>query len=200
MEEDKKVTPTPSPEGREHLRTGLSAEAIKQSVLDNLYFRLAKLPQTATRNDWYLAVASAVRDRMVERWDKTLRNFTEDVTVVACLSSEFLMGPQLGNNLINMGIYDEVFQAAKELGLNLEELIQQEEEPGLGSGILGRLAACYMDSLATLEIPAIGYGIRYEFGAFAQEIRDGWQVEMTNKWLRPGNPWEIPRPEFGYIL
>jgi starch phosphorylase len=198
MQKKRKVTPMPSLEQREDIRTGLSVEAIKQSVLDNLYFHLAKIPQAATRNDWYMALAYTVRDRMMQRWIKTFQNFTEDLTVVAYLSPEFLMGPQLGINLINVGIYDEVFQAVKGLGLNLQELIEQEEEPGLGNGGLGRLAACYMDSLATLEIPAIGYGVRYEFGIFDQEIRDGYQVEMTNKWLSPGNPWEIPRPEITY--
>jgi len=194
----KKVSPTPSQQGREDIRTGLSVEAIKQSVLDNLYFHLAKVPHTATLNDWYMALAYTVRDRMIQRWMKTLRNFTEDLTVIAYLSSEFLVGPQLGINLINLDIYEEVFQAVKELGLHLHELTEQEKEPGLGNGSLGRLAACYLDSLARLEIPAIGYGIRYEFGPFEQEIRDGWQIAMTEKWLRPGNPWEIPRPEITY--
>jgi starch phosphorylase len=145
-----------------------------------------------------MALASSVRERMMQRWIKTLQNFTEDLTVVAYLSAEFLIGPQLGINLINLGIYDEVLRAVKELGLSLHELGEQEGEPGLGSSSFGRLAACCMDSLATLDIPAIGYGIRYEFGVFDQEIRDGWQVPMTNKWLRPGNPWEIPRPEITY--
>jgi starch phosphorylase len=117
---------------------------------------------------------------------------------VSYLSAEFLIGPQLGNNLINLGIYDQVRQATEELGLDLQSLIDQEEEPGLGNGGLGRLAACYMESLATLEIPAVGYGIRYEFGIFDQEIRDGWQVEITDKWLYPGSPWEIPRPEISF--
>jgi starch phosphorylase len=198
MQEESNITPTPSHEQREEIRTGLSVKAIRQSVLDNLYFLLAKVPHTATRNDWYLALACTVRDRMIQRWIKTLHNFTEDITVVAYLSSEFLMGPQLGNNLLNLGIYDEVSEALKGLGLNLEELSGQEEEPGLGNSSLGRLSACYMDSLATLEIPAIGYGVRYEFGVFNQDIRDGWQVEMTDKWLRPGNPWEISRPDISY--
>ena len=198
MQEERKVNPAPSREQREDCRTGLSAEAIKQSVLDNLYFHLAKVPQVATRNDWYMALAYTVRDRMIQRWIKTRRNYTEDLTVVAYLSAEFLIGPQLGINLINLGIYDEVLQAVKGLGLNLNELIEHEGEPGLGNGSVGRLAACCMDSLATLGIPAIGYGVRYEFGAFDQEIRDGYQVEMTDKWLRPGNPWEIPRPEITY--
>jgi starch phosphorylase len=183
---------------REDIRTGLSVEAIKQSILDNLYFQLAKVPQAATLNDWYMALAYTVRDRMMQRWIKTLQNFTEDLTVVAYLSSEFLMGPQLGINLINLGMHDKVSQAVTGLGLNLQELTEQEKEPGLGNGGRGRLAACFMDSLAALEIPAIGYGIRYEFGTFHQEIRDGWQVEMTDKWLRDGNPWEILRPEITY--
>jgi starch phosphorylase len=183
---------------REDIRTGLSVEAIKQSILDNLYFQLAKVPQAATLNDWYMALAYTVRDRMMQRWIKTLQNFTEDLTVVAYLSSEFLMGPQLGINLINLGMHDKVSQAVTGLGLNLQELTEQEKEPGLGNSGRGRLAACFMDSLAALEIPAIGYGIRYEFGTFHQEIRDGWQVEMTDKWLRAGNPWEIPRPEITY--
>jgi starch phosphorylase len=198
MQEERKVNPAPSQEQREDIRTGLSVKAIRQSVLDNLYFHLAKVPQVATRNDWYMALAYTVRDRMIQRWIKTCQNYTEDLTVIAYLSAEFLVGPQLGINLINLGIYDEVFQAVKGLGLNLHELTEQEEDPGLGNGSVGRLAACCMDSLATLGIPAIGYGVRYEFGAFDQEIRDGYQVEMTDKWLRPGNPWEIPRPEITY--
>src|SRR3972149_8432690 len=133
----KKVSPTPSQQGREDIRTGLSVEAIKQSVLDNLYFHFAKVPHTATLNDWYMALAYTVRDRMIQRWIKTLRNFTEDLTVIAYLSSEFLVGPQLGINLINLDIYEEVFQAVKELGLHLHELTEQEKEPGLGNGSLG---------------------------------------------------------------
>ena len=114
---------------------------------------------------------------------------------VCYLSAEFLMGPQLGNNLVNLGIYEDARAAMEEAGLDLAELLEHEGEPGLGNGGLGRLAACYLDSLATLEIPSIGYGIRYEFGIFEQSIRNGWQVEVTDKWLQLGNPWEIPRPE-----
>ena len=110
------------------------------------------------------------------------------------------MGPHLGNNLVNLGIMEPVREAAAELGQDLDDLLRQEEEPGLGNGGLGRLAACYLDSLATLRVPAIGYGIRYEFGIFDQEIRDGWQVEKTDKWLRLGNPWEICRPEITYMV
>jgi len=118
--------------------------------------------------------------------------------VVCYLSAEFLTGPHLQNNLINLGIEDAVREAVCSCEFNLDALIDQEEEPGLGNGGLGRLAACYMDSLASLQIPSIGYGIRYEYGIFDQEIRDGWQVEITDKWLHLGNPWELHRPERTY--
>ena len=107
-------------------------------------------------------------------------------------------GPHLANNLLNLGITEAAREALHSLGHDLDEIIAQEEEPGLGNGGLGRLASCYMDSLASVEVPAIGYGIRYEFGIFDQVIRDGWQDEITDKWLRCGNPWEIARPEIAY--
>jgi glycogen phosphorylase len=197
---ENEITPSPASLKPEDMRTGISVEAIRQSVLDNLQFRLAKVPQTATRYDWYYALAHTVRDRMIPQWIKTLANFNEDVPVVAFLSAEYLTGPQLGINLINLGIHDKVFQAVKGLGLDLQELGAQEKEPGLGNSGPGMFAACCMDSLATLGIPAIGYGVRYEFGCFDQEIRDGWQAEITDKWLRHGNPWEIPRPEINYNI
>ncbi|MGH2415484.1 MAG: glycogen/starch/alpha-glucan phosphorylase, partial [Microcystaceae cyanobacterium] len=177
-------------------RTGLSIETLRRAMADNLFYVQGKFPRIATKNDYYMALAYTVRDRLLQHWLNTTRvYFKQDVKLVCYLSAEFLMGPHLGNNLINLGLYDQIRQAVEESGLNLQELIEQEEEPGLGNGGLGRLAACYMDSLSTLEIPAIGYGIRYEFGIFDQEIRDGWQVEITDKWLQYGNPWEIPRPE-----
>ena len=145
-----------------------------------------------------MALAYTVRDRLLHNWVQTLKTIRQDVKVVSYLSAEFLIGPQLGNNLINLGIWEQVREAVSRHGLKLEELLEQEGEPGLGNGGLGRLAACYLDSLATLEVPAIGYGIRYEFGIFDQEIRDGWQVEITDKWLELGNPWEICRPEIAY--
>jgi len=144
-----------------------------------------------------MALAHTVRDRLLQRWISTAAKYTQQGSrTVAYLSAEFLMGPHLGNNLINLGIYEPAKQAMADLGLNLDTLLQTEEEPGLGNGGLGRLAACFLDSLATLEIPALGYGIRYEFGIFDQEIVNGWQVEKTDKWLRFGNPWEIIRPEW----
>jgi len=120
--------------------------------------------------------------------------------VTCYLSAEFLMGPQLGSNLLNLGIEDATRTALEVIGLDLDEVLACEEEPGLGNGGLGRLAACYLDSLATLERPAIGYGIRYEFGIFDQEIHDGWQVEKTDNWLVNGNPWEIPKPDVNYLV
>ena len=177
-------------------RTALGSEALAQSFLDNLLFVQGRSVERATVNDLYMALAHTVRDRIVERWMATLKcHQTQDARVVCYLSAEFLTGPHLANNLINLGIYDETEQAMRRLGIDLNVLIDQEEEPGLGNGGLGRLAACFMDSLASLEIPAIGYGIRYEYGIFDQQIRDGWQVESTDKWLRLGNPWALERPE-----
>jgi starch phosphorylase len=179
--------------------TGESVETLKRAIMDNLYYREARIPAVATRNDWYLAVAFTVRDRIMNRWIKSLDTIVKkDVRVVSYFSAEFLMGPHLVNNMINLGIYEQMKAATAQLGLDLQALIDQEEEPGLGNGGLGRLAACFMDSLASLEIKAIGYGVRYEFGIFDQEIHDGWQVEKTDKWLRLGNPWEIERPEIAF--
>ena len=181
------------------VRTDNAVEAIKHDLLERLFCNQGKFPAVATKHDYYLALASAVRDRLMHRWISTVQTYFERESRTAVyLSAEFLVGPQLANNLVNLGIYEPASQAVAELGLSLDELLEEEEEPGLGNGGLGRLAACYMDSLATLQIPAIGYGIRYEFGIFDQAIRDGWQVEMTDKWLRLGNPWEIPRPEIAY--
>ena len=177
--------------------TELSKEALKNGFLDDLFYVQGKFPALATKHDYYMALAFAVRDRMLQRWISTAAVYTKQASrTVAYLSAEFLMGPHLANNLINLGIFDPAKQCMTELGLNFEELLQQEEEPGLGNGGLGRLAACFLDSLATLEVPAVGYGIRYEFGIFQQEIVDGWQVEKTDKWLRFGNPWELVRPEW----
>ena len=144
-----------------------------------------------------MAVSYTVRDRLLQREHRTMNAVLEEsnVRMVSYLSAEFLMGPQLGVNLIDLDIYEVMKQAVQELGFDFDEIIAQEEEPGLGNGGLGRLAACFIDSMASMQIPAIGYGIRYEFGIFDQEIHDGWQVEKTDKWLRKGNPWESGRPE-----
>jgi starch phosphorylase len=181
------------------VRTGLSVEDLKQSFVDSLFCGLGRVTMAATRNDLYTALALAVRDRVLKQGVRTLETYAQhDARVVVYLSAEFLPGPHLANNLLNLGITDQTRQALTELGCNLDDLIEQEEEPGLGNGGLGRLASCYLDSLASLEVPAVGYGIRYEFGIFDQTIRDGWQVEITDKWLRFGNPWEIPRSEVAY--
>src|SRR5580704_16518253 len=146
-------------------RAGVSVEAIKRSVLENLLYIQGRFPQYATTNDLYMALAHTVRDRLLDRWLSTVQNyFAKDVRIVGYLSAEYLTGKNLANNLIKLGITPETTQAMQELGVDIQELVQQEEEPGLGNGGLGRLAACYMDSLAILDTPAIGYGIRYEFG------------------------------------
>lgn len=183
------------------IRTGLNPKAIEHAILDNLRFVQVRVPELATRNDWYMSVAYTIRDRMLDNWTRTIKHLhRKDIRAVSYLSAEFLLGPHLANNIINLGIYKEVSQAVSGLGLDLEQLIALEGEPGLGNGGLGRLAACYMDSLAALAIPAVGYGIRYEFGIFDQTIRDGWQVETTDKWLQKGNPWEIVRPEIAFYV
>jgi starch phosphorylase len=176
-------------------RTGLSVETLKQAFIDSLFYQQGKFPGTADRNDYYMALARTARDRLMERWINTTETYLkQDCRVVCLLSAEFLPGPRLETSLLHLGIEDRVRQALSDLGLSLDELLEQEAEPGLGSGGLGRLAACFLESLATLQIPAIGYGIRYEIGIFEQAIRDGWQVELTDKWLQLGNPWEIGHP------
>ena len=158
-------------------------------------------PVAVTAEHYYRALSLAVRDRMQRRWMATTQNWLDLPSKVTCyLSAEFLMGPQLGNNLLNLGIEDEARAALAELGQDLDEILACEEEPGLGNGGLGRLAACYLDSMATLERPSIGYGIRYEFGIFKQEIQDGWQIEKTDNWLSHGNPWEIEKPDASYLV
>jgi starch phosphorylase len=172
---------------------------MRQAIMENLYYRVARIPASATRNDWYLALAYTVRDRIIDRWVKTIDVIVrQDVRVVSYFSAEFLLGPHLLNNMINLGIRDQMREAVTQLGLDFDAILEQEEEPGLGNGGLGRLAACFLESMATLEIKAVGYGLRYEFGIFDQEIRDGWQVEVTDKWLHLGNPWEIERPEVAF--
>ncbi len=175
-------------------RTGSSVETLKRAILDNLFYVLGRDAEHAAPIDYYMAVAYSVRDRILARYMHTIHTYMESPARAASyLSAEFLMGPQLANNLLCLGLEAPFRQAIKELGLELDTLIDQEAEPGLGNGGLGRLAACFLDSLATLGIPSTGYGIRYEYGIFDQKIQDGWQVEYTDHWLRNGNPWELRR-------
>ncbi|MGB3403839.1 MAG: glycogen/starch/alpha-glucan phosphorylase [Microcoleaceae cyanobacterium] len=177
-------------------RTGMSVETLKRAFADNLFYLQGKDESIATPTDFYMALAYTLRDRLLNRWLQTFKTYMDKkAKIVYYLSAEFLMGRHLGNSLINLHIYDKVRQAVKESGLDLDELLEQEPDPGLGNGGLGRLAACFLDSLATLEIPAVGCGIRYEFGIFHQTIQDGWQAERPDKWLKYGNPWEIAHPE-----
>ncbi len=179
----------------ERTRTGLSVEAIRQDFLDNLFYIQGRSLQVATANDHYQALAYTLRDRILDRWVRTVQTYREtDCRTVCYLSAEYLPGPHLGNNLLNLHILEDTRQALAGLDLDLDSILEHEEEPGLGNGGLGRLAACYMDSLATLQIPAIGYGIRYEYGIFEQQIRNGWQMETSDTWLHYGNPWEVRRP------
>ncbi len=190
---------TPEPAGTatvSRIRHGMTAADLKQAFVDNLVCALGRGPKMATSHDLYIALALTVRDRVLDRSVETMRGLAGPSSrIVAYLSAEFLPGPHLMNNLLNLGIVDQMRQALAELDLDLDVLAEEEEEPGLGNGGLGRLASCYMDSMAALGVPAVGYGIRYEFGIFDQVIRDGWQAEITDKWLQKGNAWEIPRPE-----
>lgn len=178
---------------------GMDAESIKVSFVDHMEYELGKDEYSATKHDCYSSIALTVRDRLIERWIETQQTYyKKNARRVYYLSLEFLIGRTLGNSLINLGLYREADSALKELGYSLEELRETEWDAGLGNGGLGRLAACFMDSLATLGLPSAGYGIRYEYGIFFQSIRDGYQVETPDNWLRLGNIWEFPRPEFLY--
>ncbi len=189
----------PTASAHEHTRIGLSKRALRRAYVDNLFYLQGRFPEVATRHDLYMAAAYTVRDRLLDRWVKTARTYKDAQARTVCyLSAEYLLGPHLPSNLVNLGIMEVSREAGEELGLDFDTIVEQEEEPGLGNGGLGRLAACYMDSLATLQIPAIGYGIRYEFGIFDQTIEDGWQVEHTDAWLRNGNPWELPRSKLRF--
>ena len=177
-----------------HTRVARSVEAIRRSFLDNLFYVTGRTLQNATAADHYTALAHTIRDRLLARLAASNELYKRrGAKTVAYLSAEFLPGPHLGNNILNLKLTDRVREALAPLGLDFDRILESEEEPGLGNGGLGRLAACYMDSLATLEIPATGYGLRYEYGIFDQAIRDGWQVEVADAWLRNGNPWELTR-------
>ncbi len=177
-------------------RTGNTPEAFRRAVQDNLYYVIGKNQQTATQNDYYMALAYTVRDRLIQRWLMTNERYAAtDAKQIAYFSAEYLLGRQLMNNLLNEDMIEVAREALSDLGLNLDDLAEHEAEPGLGNGGLGRLAACFLDSLATIEMPAVGYGIRYEYGIFKQRFEQGWQAEQPDDWLYRGNPWEIATPD-----
>ena len=178
-------------------RTGMLVPVLRRAFLDNLQSLQGKTRQSATPRDLFFALAYTVRDRLFHRWIATQKAYDEaDPKRTYYLSAEFLVGRSLACNLMNLGIYGKTKQALAELGVNLDDVLEQEADAGLGNGGLGRLAACFLDSMATLALPGVGYGLRYEFGIFRQEIKDGHQVEHPDDWLRFGNPWEIARPEY----
>ncbi|NLK14084.1 MAG: glycogen/starch/alpha-glucan phosphorylase [Spirochaetales bacterium] len=186
---------------REKTRYGHTAKDIAQDFAEHLKYSQDADQVHTTDEGRYTALALTIRDRIVHRWNQSRKTQRQgDSKRVYYLSLEFLMGRAMSNNIINLGIEDEVRQALASLGYTYEELEAVESDAGLGNGGLGRLAACFLDSLATLEIPAYGYGIRYNYGIFRQQIKNGWQVEQPDNWLRAGNPWEIVRPDVVYSV
>ena len=177
-------------------KLGNDRTSLKRSLSNRLIFSMGKDPITATHRDWFHTTAYAVRERLIERWMETMRSYyRSDAKRVYYLSMEFLTGRLLSNSLLNMGFYEECCEALADLELDIERIRELETDAALGNGGLGRLAACFLDSLATLSLPGYGYGIRYEYGMFNQRIENGYQVEHPDNWLRYGNPWEFPRPE-----
>jgi starch phosphorylase len=175
--------------------------ALRNEVLDRLTYTVCKDKSSASQRDWLIAAALATRDRIVASWlASTKRNYTEDRRRVYYLSLEFLIGRLLIDGLTNLGLTETMRGALASFGVDLDSLREIEPDAALGNGGLGRLAACFMDSMATLEIPAVGYGIRYDHGLFRQTISDGWQHEYPEDWLSFGNPWEFPRPEIKYDI
>ena len=183
-------------EGFEHSKRGQDRVSLKHSFANRLIYSLGKDPITATHRDWFHTTAYAVRERLIERWMETMRSYYEtDAKRVYYLSMEFLTGRLLSNSLLNMGFYEECREALSDLELEIDNIQEFEQDAALGNGGLGRLAACFLDSLATLSMPGYGYGIRYEYGMFTQRIKHGYQIEHPDNWLRYGNPWEFPRAE-----
>jgi glycogen phosphorylase len=178
---------------------GLDKESLKKSLVNLLIYSMGKDHITATHRDWFHTTALAVRERLIERWMETMRSYYRaDAKRVYYLSLEFLTGRLLSNSLLNLGIYDACCAALADLDLDIHRITELESDAALGNGGLGRLAACFLDSMATLNLPGYGYGIRYEYGMFTQRIDGGNQIEHPDNWLRYGNPWEFPRPEVLY--
>jgi starch phosphorylase len=183
----------------QHDYLGVDKEALKRSLDHRLTYTVGKDTFSATVRDWYHTAAYAARDRMMERWMETQRSYYEaDAKRVYYLSLEFLIGRMLANSMLNVGFFDACREAVQEMGVDFSAIREIEDDAALGNGGLGRLAACFLDSMASLGLPGYGYGIRYEYGMFHQRIEDGWQVEHPDNWLRYGNPWEFPRPEILY--
>ncbi|MDD5132631.1 MAG: glycogen/starch/alpha-glucan phosphorylase, partial [bacterium] len=175
----------------------MSKEGIKVSFQETRQYFMAKDQHSATAHDNFMSIAVSIRDRLVERWILTQQRYhRENAKRVYYLSMEFLIGRMLSNNVMNIGVWKETWDALQEMGFDLEEIRDQESDAGLGNGGLGRLAACFLDSMASLGIPAYGYGIRYDYGIFNQKIINGYQVEAPDEWLQLGNPWEFNRPEY----
>jgi starch phosphorylase len=183
----------------DHLENNV--DALRKSIANRLVYAVGKDVRSATRRDWLFALFHAVRDRMMHRWRESLSNAQDkDIKRVYYLSMEFLTGRALTNALLSVGIYDDAKTACTQLGADFDALIDLEPDPGLGNGGLGRLAACFLDSMASVGVSGMGYGIRYDFGMFAQRIVDGRQVEEPDYWLVNGNPWEFMRPEYSYTV
>jgi starch phosphorylase len=180
-------------------RPATDVPSIRRSLYHRLTYSIGKDPITATDRDWFYSAAAVLRERMIERWMETMRSYyVQDRKRVYYLSMEFLMGRTLVNGMLNLSCDKEFREAFAAMGLNIENIREMEQDAALGNGGLGRLAACFLDSMATMGIAGYGYGIRYEYGMFHQSIEDGQQVEHPDNWLRYGNPWEFPRPEVLY--
>ena len=183
----------------DHLLHDVSA--LKRAICNKLVYQIAKNPASARAEDWLHAVSYAVRDHLVERWMETIGNdYEQDVKRVFYLSMEFLIGRTFSNAMLALDLMPTVRQALRELDVDLDELLNLEPDAALGNGGLGRLAACFLDSMATQGIAGFGYGIRYDYGMFRQRIVDGQQVEVPDYWLTHGNPWEFQRPEIRVLV
>ena len=177
-------------------RTSRSAKGFRRLLVDNLYHSHGQSIHSASVHDAHMALSLTVRDYLIERWRRSVdARYEANPKYVYYLSAEYMPGKQLPQNLLYTDTADLARKAFKKFDLDLDRLIELDEEPGLGNGGIGRLAACFIDSLATLDIPAVAYGIRYEFGIFQQTFEDGWQVEVPDEWLLYGNPWEFPQAD-----
>ena len=187
--------------------SSLPKKTIKDAIVRHLHCSLGTDENKADNHAWWKATCASVQENVLEQLRKTQKShYLNDTRAVHYFSAEFLMGRLMSNNLHNLGLYEQTDQALKELGVNLTDIMEEEQDMALGNGGLGRLAACFIDSLATLDMPAVGYGLHYEHGLFRQEIKNGEQIERPDSWRDYGNPWEICRPEsiqeiplYGYV-